>query len=102
MQKPWLMKLFIIGSVLGGLIGGPNSMAQEAEYRLAHQDIFGKLRRPPVSFAHEKHAVTLESAGCGICHHVPDDRSGKLVYAEGEESSCKECHDQRKDNHIPA
>jgi hypothetical protein len=99
MQKNRLAKLLIIGSVLCGIAVWTDSIAQEAEYDLAHQDIFGKLRRPQVSFSHEIHAETLEEEGCGICHHVQDDQSGKLVYLEGEELSCKECHIQQKDHH---
>ena len=101
MQKADLKKLVVIGMVLFGLAVWANAPAQEAEYNLAHQDIFGKLRRPPVSFSHEIHADTLEAQGCGICHHVPDDQSGKLVYLEGEELSCMECHLQQKDNQKP-
>ena len=102
MQKTWLMAWVTLGSVLFGLTAWTNSIAQESEYILAHQDIFGKLRRPAVSFSHDIHSETLESDGCGICHHVQDDQSGKLVYMEGEELSCKECHVQRKENQIPA
>jgi len=102
MHKARLTKLLIIGSVLWGLTVWTDSIAQEAEYNLAHQDIFGKLRRPQVSFSHEIHSETLEEEGCGICHHVQDDQTGKLVYVEGEELSCLECHAQQKDNHTPA
>ena len=102
MQKTWLMALVLIGSVLFGLTAWTVSVAQEADYILAHQDIFGKLRRPSVNFSHDIHSETLESDGCGICHHVPDDQSGKLVYVEDEELGCKECHVQLKDNQIPA
>ena len=102
MQITRLAKLLIIGSVLGSLVVWTDSVAQEAEYNLAHQDIFGKLRRPSVSFSHEIHSAALEKDGCGICHHVPDEKSGQLVYVEGEELSCLECHIQQKDNHKPA
>lgn len=102
MQKTRLTKLLIIGSVLWGLAVWTDSIAQEAYYNLAHMDIFSKLRRPHVSFPHEIHSETLEEEGCGICHHVQDDQSIKLVYVEGEELSCKECHVQQKDNHRPA
>ncbi len=102
MQKAMYMALVLIGSALFGLTAWTVSIAQEAEYILAHQDIFGKLRRPAVTFSHEIHSEALESDGCGICHHVPDDQSGKLVYAEGEELACKECHVRLQDNQIPA
>ena len=102
MQKAMYMALVLIGSALFGLTVWTVSIAQEAEYILAHQDIFGELRRPSVTFSHDIHSEKLESEGCGICHHVPDDQSGKLVYAEGEELGCKECHVRLKDNQIPA
>ena len=97
-----LRKLLVIGSVLLGIAVCTDAIAQEADYILAHTDIFGKLRRPQVSFSHEIHSETLEEEGCGICHHVDDDQTGKLVYVEGEELSCKECHDQRKENNKSA
>jgi hypothetical protein len=102
MQKTCLTKLLIIGSVLVGLAVGVDAIAQEAEYNLAHEDIFGRLRRPPVSFSHEIHSDVLEDAGCGICHHVQDDQTGRLVYEEGEEVSCKECHGRQKEDRKPA
>ncbi|CAB1057478.1 hypothetical protein D1BOALGB6SA_2231 [Olavius sp. associated proteobacterium Delta 1] len=102
MQNKFIARLLLIGLVLWGLTAGFDSIAQETEYILAHQDIFGRLRRPQVNFSHEIHSDTLEDEGCGVCHHVQDDRSGKLVYIEGEELSCKECHVQRKENQIPA
>ena len=101
MQKVLSKKLVIIGSVLWGLTVWANAIAQEADYDLAHQEIFDKLRRPQVSFPHELHSETLAEDGCGICHHVQDDQSGKLVYVEGEELNCAECHIQQKDNHRP-
>ena len=79
-----------------------DSIAQEADYELAYSDILGKLRRPPVNFSHENHSDALADAGCGVCHHVPDDQTGQLLYIEGEELSCQDCHLQKKDRAIPA
>lgn len=101
MRKERLTKFFIMGAVLWSIAIWTNSGAQEAEYNLAHRDIFGSLRRPPVSFSHEIHAAAFEAEGCGVCHHVQDDQSGKLVYLEGEELSCLECHRRQNDNHKP-
>jgi len=99
--KPSIL-VIAIGLVLVGAVGWQVSMAQEADYILAHEDIFGNLRRPEVSFSHEIHAESLENDGCGVCHHAPDDQTGKLVYSEGEETTCKECHDLQKESGIPA
>jgi hypothetical protein len=102
MQKIRFTKLLLIGSVLWSLTVWTDSIAQEDDYNLAHRDILGKLRRPPVSFSHEIHSDALEDSGCGICHHVQDDKTGQLVYEDGEELSCKECHGRQKDNRKPA
>ena len=88
--------------VLIGTVGWQASLAQEAEYILAHEDVFGKLRRPEVSFSHEIHTESLENGGCGVCHHSPDDETGQLVYRDGDERSCKECHDLHTEDNIPA
>ena len=80
----------------------PLAMAQEDIYRLAYEDIFGKLRRPAVDFDHEGHSAALEDEGCGACHHAPDKDTGRLVYVEDEEVSCSECHGADPDGEAPA
>ena len=102
MRTKILIATIIVGLVLAGVAGWRASMAQEADYILAHEDAFGKLRRPPVSFSHESHTKSLETDGCGVCHHTPDDTTGRLVYVEGEETSCKECHELQEEAGIPA
>lgn len=102
MHKTLLVKLIVIGFVIWGMTGYKYSMAQEVEYILAQQDIFGKLRRPHVNFPHEIHSDMLAEKGCGVCHHVQDDQTGQLIYEEGEEQSCQECHLQQKESHKPA
>ena len=97
-----VMLAFIIGLVLAGVVGWQVSMAQEDEYILAHEDVFGSLRRPEVAFSHEGHEESLEDGGCALCHHTPDDKTGRLAYIEGDERSCKECHDLNKVDDIPA
>ena len=93
-------RCFIVGIFVGLLLAGTVNltglMAQEEEYDLAHTDVFGKLRRPSVHFAHDIHSDILSDTGCGVCHHVVDQNTGKLVYREGEELTCKECHTARK------
>ena len=51
-----------------------------------------KTNRPAPEFDHTLHEEALEEAGCGACHHVFDDEKNRLVYAEGEELACIECH----------
>jgi hypothetical protein len=100
------IRLFIlvvtIGSIIVGIAGWQASMAQEEEYILAHDDVFGKLRRPDVKFSHEIHAQSLEETGCGVCHHTPDDKTDQLVYIEDDERLCKECHGLEKESSTPA
>ena len=96
-----VLALFI-SLVLIGTVGLPIATAQEEEYILAHEDIFGSLRRPPVGFSHENHTEWLEDSGCGVCHHTPDDKYGQLAYIEGDERSCKECHGLQKEAGAPA
>ena len=94
--------IFFIGAFLAGVVGWQVSMAQDEEYILAHDDVFGNLRRPQVVFSHEIHVEQLEDAGCGVCHHTPDETTGQLAYIEGEELSCKECHGLKKEDNTPA
>ena len=78
------------------------AQAQEETYRIAYTDVFGKLRRPAIDFAHQKHADALEELGCGACHHAPDEETGKLIYIEDEEVSCGECHGLKEEDGTPA
>jgi hypothetical protein len=94
--------VIIIGLLLTGAVSRTLTLAQEDEYNLADTDVFGKLRRPLVKFSHAIHSDNLMDTGCGICHHNPDNKTGELVYIEGEELSCRECHEAQKENHKPA
>ena len=102
MRKRRFMILIIIGLLLTGAVSRTLTLAQEDEYNLADTDVFGKLRRPLVKFSHAIHSDNLMDTGCGICHHNPDSKTGKLVYIEGEELSCRECHDSQKEDDEPA
>ena len=102
MRKRRFMMVIFIGLLLTGAVSRTLTMAQEDEYNLADTDVFGKLRRPLVKFPHAIHSDNLMDTGCGICHHNPDNKTGELVYIEGEELSCRECHEAQKENHKPA
>ena len=102
MRKRRFMMVIFIGLLLTGTVSRTLTMAQEDEYNLADTDVFGKLRRPLVKFSHAIHSDNLMDTGCGICHHNPDNKTGELVYIEGEELSCRECHEAQKENHKPA
>ncbi len=75
----WISILLMAGTPLLVSTFLTISFAQEDIYILAHENIFGKLRRPPVMFSHEGHADTLEDEGCGACHHLQDEESGPLL-----------------------
>ena len=102
-MKHFYLKLlfFSLLSVLGVSLFS-FAQAQEEIYRIEYTDVFGKLRRPAIDFAHESHTVALDERGCGACHHTPDENTGRLVYMEGEEMSCSECHGPKKEDAAPA
>lgn len=76
--------------------------AQEDTYVLEYTEVFGKGSRAPVPFPHQGHVDALGEEGCGACHHVYDEDSGKLEYVEGEYASCAECHGAAKQGSTPA
>ena len=102
MRNKFLILVIIIDLVAAVAVGWQASLAQEAEYVLAHEDVFGSLRRPEVHFSHDIHTESLEEMGCGVCHHTQDEKTGQLVYSEGEETGCKECHRYTEEAGIPA
>ena len=86
---------FILQAGLGSLVA-----AQEETYELANEEVFGKLKRAAVTFPHEIHMDAVEE-GCGACHHVYDKEKGVLIPADGEETTCTECHGAKKEGNIP-
>ncbi len=93
---------FIGWSLLCLLLQTGTAFAQEENYVLAHQDVFGKMQRPAVHFPHAAHEEALSDEGCGACHHVFDEQVKKLVYTEGEEQECKTCHGLKPAGTSPA
>lgn len=69
---------------------------------IQHNEVFGKRKRPPVAFDHDLHMASLEEDGCGACHHSRDEATSKMVYIEGEELNCFECHLAKKKDGIVA
>lgn len=43
---------------------------------------------------HHRHDKA-ENGKCETCHHVYDEKEGKLVYKEGEEAACSDCHGEK-------
>ena len=100
-KKTWLVFLGMIGWLVfcPGIRGGV--AAQEETYDLGHEDVFGKLQRPPVAFPHDRHMDALEQEGCGVCHHVFDEDAGGLVPVDDPDIGCTECHGAKKEDNKP-
>ena len=73
-------------------IGQANLFAQDQTPRAAKPQLFSNQKRPIPEFDHTLHEDSLEDGGCAQCHHVLDTDQNRLVYAEGEEAACSECH----------
>lgn len=43
---------------------------------------------------HYRHSKAQDKK-CGECHHLYDEKAEKLVYVEGQESSCRYCHKEQ-------
>ena len=98
-SKGWIVSLAAIGSVFLLAQGAGLASAQEDTYELAHEDVFGKLQRPAVTFRHDLHMDVLE---CGACHHVYDEEKGVLVPEEYPDTGCVDCHGARMKDSAPA
>ena len=48
----------------------------------------------PFGFDYSLHYRHVEATNdkCDACHHVYDEKTRKLVYVKGQESSCRDCH----------
>jgi hypothetical protein len=79
------------------LLGAGILGAQESEMNLC-PEAFGKHERPCVQFNHEQHMAAVKDE-CKDCHHV--SRGGQLVYEEGEEKPCAECHKVKDQGKMP-
>ena len=77
------------------------SFAKNDETEKKSLYIFTNKQRPTPSFDHTLHEEYFDDGGCAECHHVLDTKKGKLVYAEGEEAACIECHTAKKEKGSP-
>jgi hypothetical protein len=50
---------------------------------------------------HYRHVQAVKDE-CKACHHVYDEAAEKLVYVEGKESSCRDCHRQETEKNRSA
>jgi len=73
-------------------LGNTSLLAEDNNPASAKRAFFSNQKRPVPSFDHDLHEESLGDTGCAMCHHVLDEDKDELVYSEGEETSCTECH----------
>ncbi|UIJ37783.1 cytochrome C [Desulfobaculum bizertense] len=81
---------------------GESTGPTEASCRSCHRDAPAQSGRVSAGFDLKLHATHVnskaipaasgEKENCSSCHHVYDKKQDKLVYAKGEEGSCRYCH----------
>ena len=67
-----------------------------------HKPVLRKEWIKPVAFhyrLHYQHEKVTDKK-CDVCHHVYDEERKKLVYREGTESSCRDCHRQNDEKNL--
>ena len=86
---------------------------RDGECRTCH-DASGSItsKTRPVTFDRSMHAVHVASKNirgplgsdqnCGACHHVYDEKLGKLVWIPGTEDNCAACHTKKAEGKKPA
>ena len=50
---------------------------------------------------HYRH-IAAEGGKCDACHHSYDETAGKLVYIEGQENPCRDCHGKTSTESAPS
>jgi len=74
---------------------------------IQHEELFGKLQRPPVAFDHARHVEILEDPDCSDCHEgiagdedpysfVPADVVPGRAAMDGFHDGCLACHEERR------
>jgi hypothetical protein len=91
------LSIILTGCFVLMLIWQPTLPAAQGAQKSAALAVFSNEKRPEPQFDHTRHEESLGESGCARCHHVFDKEQNKLVYAEGEESACYECHLDQQD-----
>jgi hypothetical protein len=88
--------IFIPGIILlifaAIFIGQTSLWAKSDDIKSSSLAIFSNEKRPSPQFDHDLHEDSLGETGCAKCHHVLDEDSNKLIYSDGDEAACIECH----------
>ena len=92
--------ILIAFSVL--VLFSPGLFAEDKEKGSNSLSIFSNTNRPLPDFDHELHEDALEDGGCAKCHHVLDEDTDELVYSEGEETACSDCHFEQAEDDLLA
>ena len=80
----------------------PMDVLTEQDVHAIHNGVLEVLETTGVTFQHKKHEEKLKDQGCGICHHIGDDKQQKSIPTEDETVSCMDCHQVKKTGHIRA
>jgi len=91
----YLFTVFLSQSVAKEEATEPESLGQPLK-------IFSNQARPLPEFDHTLHEEGLGETGCAKCHHVLDDEQNRLIYSEGEETACSECHNSESSDNLLA
>ncbi|MDM8537136.1 cytochrome c3 family protein [Desulfobacterales bacterium HSG17] len=101
-SRQWLLLAVLLAGFICFTGIATSGWSQDEWMELSHGEVFSPQTRPPVSFPHHLHVVSLEKQGCGACHHDLDSSTDELVYMEGEEQGCTNCHSADEDDDTPA
>ncbi len=100
-MKPNLLLAYIFTACLIFITVWRASLMTEED--TGQNALFSNSKRPVAVFNHALHEdCSGEETGCDRCHHIFDNKKNTLVYAEGEEAACSECHFSKRSKNIPA
>lgn len=92
----FLLTLLIILSLLPNIFAQDNNEVKP-DSTLFYSSILETPKRAVPAFDHTLHEDSLGENSCAKCHHVLDTKENKLIYSEGEEAACAECHTALKE-----
>ena len=86
MKKVFVSLSLVLAAFLFAI--GTLYSAPPKQIKIAHKEIFKKLRKSPTPFNHEAHVKYVGEKNCVKCHHT--------YKGEGEPKPCAACHEKRK------
>ncbi len=91
MKKPFFLTALLAAIFL--FVAGALHAAPPTNIKIAHPEVFKKLRKGPVSFNHEQHTKVV-NGNCAECHHT--------YKGKGEPVACSKCHKKHKEGKKPS